>query len=599
VCVLNVLLRGQLQTWISQEKGVMLTLEGAWSPWFGYVRAKRMSLDYEDQSIVLRLRLDDLRTQVSLLPLARRYFKASNVVAKNAQIHLWPKDQLTSPPNQSVPEAGDWSVEIDAKNVTGGSLRVHRYRYMGKMEIEGGFTMIPKFELEVRPTVVHLKSGALFDDGTNWCTSYCQARAAGDVTLSVRTEAPRHRLFQGKYVVNQLERTSLSGRARFENLDFIAEAVPSMKLNGGAGDLEAELGLHQGALTSSTRLDYAMREPLTTGLVVRQLGVTGGLQHALLQARIEPRSDTDSTASLRVNADLTGASAETVDGTVARIESLRGWAQSRTVVLADLLEIESAALDVAGAELSDMEGLTSVLRARNIHTRATGELQGSLALAWQREQGYQGEFHAKAHPLRLALPIDPPAALAFGGEVGFSFEANSDISAGKIRDATLKVTSATVNRGEERATDFWARVDVPSATWQAGSARAKVFARLSDADLPLILLGVKKDIPGIVDALFSMSDLKLVIDAAVVDSDMGIQVERGDSDGVDVKGAYVKGIQSTQGAFLADLGVMKIGIALDNGKTRVTPFAGTDWLARNTPCAHGVPGKHAKLPFCH
>jgi hypothetical protein len=246
--------------------------------------------------------------------------------------------------------------------------------------------------------------------------------------------------------------------------------------------------------------------------------------------------------------------------------------------------LKSVSIQLSQLELVQFSPLGLWPASRQLAT-AEGKAQLSLSGSWDEEEGLVGDFTVNTHPIQTRIPIQPPATLAMAAELRGHVEASADLSSGSIRGLRLGITSATARRKEEKVGDWFATLRAPHFAWSSSGLNTRVVGLLSDADLPLMLMGVNKTIPDVIDTLFAMERVELDVRLASTASTLRLDIAKAATGDISIQGSYMKEQKISKGAFLASAGPIGVGVQLLNGVTQVKPLVGSKWLAANRPTA--------------
>ncbi len=591
--IVNVALRGWLQERLSEEPGLWVQTHGAWSFWPGQVVADRLELDYQDSSVILRLRLDKLSTRISLLALLRTHFAASDIVAENADVHVWPRSDIQNAPEADEHETDEsdsdegWSVAIDVHNVRGGSVKVHRYRYLGDVAISGGFTLIPGERLELRPSRLDLTEGDLFDDGSHWCASEdCGLRKLGQFDAHFVASAPAHELYAGKALHEQLAATKAQLQGTLLDLQFLEVWLPRLQLSGGAGQLHVNMEIDRGRWRGEPKLKYVLTEPLEVRDLQSPLSATAHVasyELSLVRLPNQPPFTQHEIHSAYLEPMFGFARGEPQNRAHASVHLVANHATDRLSELVALPDNVSA--QVREVSIPDAAALQALLPAEGA-LNVKGPVDARLSASWNRQGGLQGTVRATLSPVTFDLPLAPRARLSVATELEGAFSAQPDLTRGSLQNVSFKVTSASVWRSGESVKGWWAHFQIPRLQWEGWQLDATIHATLSNAELPLILLGVDQELPAAIVPVLSMPKTRLQLQLSAQGSGSAyIKIVKANSERVDLQGEYVRAPERRRGVFLATLGPIGAGIELSDGKTSVAPFVGNDWLKRHLPCS--------------
>jgi hypothetical protein len=249
----------------------------AFSPWPGRLQVNDLRIRDRGRASEWMIALDEGRAHVGLLDLLHRRFHPTHIRGKGLVIlvrsRLTPEEAtpgrlLVIPPipgfpapplrrpgqTASPPTGREWTIWLENVDVDGvREIWVDEYHYAGDATLTGGMLLHPGSRFEVFPASLEVRSGTLRVNEETLAVSVRASLAAVIHPYDLREES-------GDAALRFLTGT---GRAtgRIESIHFLnvmLNTPPALSLQGGTGDLSAELSLDQGS--GKGALDFSVKE---------------------------------------------------------------------------------------------------------------------------------------------------------------------------------------------------------------------------------------------------------------------------------------------------------------------------------------------------
>lgn len=284
----NVFLKTDLAHEVINRRPEKLRVDyaSARSPWPGRVVVEDFRIRGQTRKVQWEASADRLEGDIALMALVGKRFVASDVRGEGVVFRLRRRrdafEELEVPASQTPPVSGlenpperppeeiytlpedrrRWTVELrDWKLDDVGEIWIDQYRYRGRAEVEGGFTVRLKRTTRVRPTTLEFRGGNLVVG---------EETVAGGVegVLSIESDRFRHREVRGIETISRfdvgLEAIGNVRGVRFLNLYL--EALPWLVFEEGGGELEADLQVADGSFRPGSSLRFR-----PSALVLRML----------------------------------------------------------------------------------------------------------------------------------------------------------------------------------------------------------------------------------------------------------------------------------------------------------------------------------------
>lgn len=604
VVAANVILRTRLlRDWLGTDPAALrLDYASAWSPYPGRVLVRDLSLRFQDDNVQFLLELDRASIGIDLFALARRTFHVTELDAEGASFRLRhkvstsqgqegrlaaypPIEGFADPPvrapdaeETSADESDDlWEIRLEDVRANVRELWIMEYRYRGDGSISGSMMLRPKKELSVGDSVLVTRDGSLSigDD---------EVLLGSDTRLEARVDAYDVRAVHGAAVLRKLTaRAEMHGQttdiAPFGKV-YLSRAP--VTLAGGRGRFSASLRIDRGVVHPDTRIEW------TSDAVTVRAGGAHASGDLTAIGRIEPgrggptagQLDPAARPALVLELAAKRLRAATGDVVLARLEDAAATIATANTDLAGSFPFSSAKLDVASARASD---LASAVAALSSDVRvAGGSAEGSLHVSY-REGALDARSDVAWDGVRVESPKVGVAASGGAALVATSKDVRTGISFDGSR-VTLK--DAAVRIGDAREAGLAVAVEVRDGLVRTGGARglATTFdVSVAPGDRVLRLGAAVASLPRPLAEAPAGADARAAVRIHAGPRGLDVRVlEARDGDLVVHGRVERRPAARASGAFLFELGPVRVGVEIAGGETRVRPLASRAWLEERT-----------------
>lgn len=572
---------GGLGVLLARSTGVVKVDAGrSFSLWPGVVHLRQLHLEVSDSHVHLSLDVPRGRATISLAELLRRRFVARSVTGEHFVLRMRPRFRaLPEERRAALPPLTDpkrpaaqaetpylWPIRIAGVAATFDELWISELRYLGDARVQGGFYLIPQQQVSVDPADVVLQGGALH---------YGEQQRVLDVrSAALHAGLPETKVEELKQTWRERLTARIDLAARMVDLAFAGHLLQELDtLSGGQGDLRVRAAAEHGQWVGDFELDYASDH---VGYSFAGLRGSTSLVLAARAAAAAPGQAGAAAPLLPLELRLSQLSVEREQSRLVQLQDARVALQlTRQFPFALPRSVEVVLDELRLAELERLPGVLSPTRwsprgGRVPHARAE--------LDW-REGGYKGEAElafgdvsfdvgdwAVRHSGRLTLD-----GLRWPGP-GY-----------KVRLSALQLDLDPLSlQHPEMQIDSWRlrlRLDDVAVAPLEQRLEADFSASGDDARPVLSLLGVRKLPPGASDFL-AMPDLRVLGHVALSKGQQQLELERAESQTIDVRGRFVRRGSAQHAALLFKAMPLSLGVEVQPTGTSVQPFAGDAWLDR-------------------
>lgn len=533
----------------------------AWSVFPGIVHVSGLVITAQDRHLQWRLGIDDARSSIAVGQLAARLFHVTRVRARGitfALRHRLVEREATGPNLKGLPaiegfapvplqtigpedEIPDWRYRLFSvwlENVQGEEVRqvwIDRYRLEGAMKVAGAFYLKPIRQVLIAPAELTLAGSTLTFSGGR-----VAERIEGKLSLQLGPVDPRHagpdRFFRVLDVDARLR----------AHLDDLIEAR-------GSGDAALALALKSGRVDGDSALDVSLKDVSADDL--RAAGVEAHL-----------RADPDLEARLMVR-EASGK------GTSLASAQLRARGGTPNFVQPQLPSFIS--LDLAGGRIADARALAHRFLPAAKVEKGHGSFAAHLEGPPERMAGWARASIAGLRMRARDVDVDGDARVDALVRT-LDLRRGADLSGTRIEVSGARLVGADIDP------EWWAHILLPRARlrFEKVAFDADLTARCRDARPILGLYGHLKNLPGIVQGLFSMDGLAVRGSAAGGPGWFALRdlVARGD--GASVEAALRSDAQGQRGAALLNVHGISLALDLDGGGSSLHPFGPGDFFAQ-------------------
>lgn len=244
----------------------------AYSLWPGRVLVSGLSFRLQDSNVQLYFEMPQVKVKVDLFSLLQRKFKARYVQAaelkfflrfrkkpeeiKNVSLAALPQIpglSLEKGPDEPSPPSSSKPWKIELRNIAiqnAKEIWFEEFRYLGRVQIKGGFYLHPKTQVEVFPAELQFFEGNL----------QVENQSAGESLLGVvraEIEPFDPSRVPGLDIFNHTT-GEIDLRGSFGGLEFInyyLKNVPQVRLKGGAGNGDLQLKIKKGEFISPSHFE--------------------------------------------------------------------------------------------------------------------------------------------------------------------------------------------------------------------------------------------------------------------------------------------------------------------------------------------------------
>jgi len=568
---------------------LLVEYDSAWSPWPGEVRVRGFRIRSQGRAAQWMATADEISGRISLLRLAVKSFRASDVEAEGVVFRLrrrrdrfpdlpFPPEQvppipgLQNPPERPPPPPPKdrrwrWSVALaDVELSPVREIWVDRYRLEEDARVAGGFTLHMRESTRIHPCRLELSGGrVLVGDET--------AAAGLRGTLRLSSERFDHTEDKGLRALPFFQaELLLEGRvAGLDFLDAYLQELPWLRVAGGEAPFSAELRLDDGRLAPGSELAIEPRETVVEMLDYRARG----------RGRVEARVG---EAEARVQAVLADyeITRRGFEAPHVRGKGLAVTVATPEVTLPPSFEDGRVEVVIPSAEIPDLthyqaylpeaaglaiEGGRGTLEARFEARAKTGTGAGRLRLTGEdvevsyRGTGLAGDLDLETRFPRMEL-----------GERSFDLDGTR-----------LTVANGRVAGGEED--EPWsARIELPRGVLEPGREvflRTDVTAALSDARPVVAVFAEEHPLPAwVLEAL----DLGEVEDTARIEAGkerVAIEALEAEAEPLRLAGRLTLAAPSKKtGRLLLTYRDLAIGFDLEGGETDLKLLGAREWFEK-------------------
>jgi hypothetical protein len=533
----------------------------AWSIFPGSAHVRGLVITAQDRHLQWRLGIDEARTSIALGQLPARIFHATRVRARGitfALRHRLVEREATGPnlvglpaiegfppvPLQAVgpeDEIPDWRYRLFSvwlEDVQGEGVRqvwIDRYRLEGGMEVAGAFYLKPMRQVLIAPADLALTGSTLTFSGGRVAEGL-----EGKLRVQLGPMDPRHagpdRVFRA---------LDLQARLR-GRVDDLVDAR-------GVGGAALALNLKAGRVQEDSALDVSLKDVSA-----------GDFRAAQVEAHLRADPDLQARLSFR---DAAGAGS-TLDS--AQLQARGGTPDFAEPELPSFISV-----DLAGGRIADARALahrfapaakvekghgTFAAHLEGPPERMAGWARGSIVGLRMRARDVDVDGDARVEALVRTLDL----------------RRGADLSGTRIEVSGARLVGADIDP------EWWAHIRLPRAhlRFEKVAFDADMDARCRDARPILGLYGHLKDLPGIVQGLFSMDGLAVRGSASGGPGWLALRdlVARGD--GASIEAALRSDAQGQRGAALLNVHGISLALDLNGGGSSLHLFGPGDFFAQ-------------------
>lgn len=579
----NLVVRSDLiKSAVAGAEGFGLEYGRAYTLWPGHVHVEDFALRVEDYNVQFQVELDRAELDIALSELLFKKFHVTRLDAQGTSFRMRhklitvgadaervaaypPIEGFADPPYYvgvrppSFPDDDLWSVRIDNVTAHTDELWVLEHRFRGQATARGSFVVAPTRWVQVSAATLDIERGKL-ELGEHLVAASVKGRIRCDVPDMDVQATEGSQVFReiSSHIALELDGGKLdflrAYLARFGPLHY-----------SGKGAWHLDLRVQSGVVQEGSSVSL-----LAKPLVVSRgdLGVSGDVMLSLVR-----RDDAGPEGlALAFNApELLAHRSGPAKNDSPRLRGLRGSLSLRAADLAGEMRVGAGRLAAEELAIPDLGWL------RLARTQLGGSLRAKAQLQ-RDERGYLSG-HAELWATDAAFARDDVRLTgALASQVSL---APSKPAALALREARLELRAFQIRSGERHSQRFDATVQSPRLELRSGTTptlRGSLAASVSSTEalLPLFVGSVVRDVGAEALALRRLTgqaDLKLSPERVAL---RRISLQSGR---LRMRGHLEQRESQAAGAMLLSSGPLNVGVTLEDGTTRVSPFVGDDWLA--------------------
>ncbi|NVJ04637.1 hypothetical protein HUW63_05175 [Myxococcus sp. AM001] len=541
-----------------------LAWKRAWWLWpFGQLHLRDFTLTQQNQHQWWQVNLDTLEASVSLTALLRKRVDVKHIDGHGARFRIEPSFGIEKEPPPG-PDYRPWVIQL--ADVTVHEVReldFGRVRFVGDLDVQGSLDIKGRERVHVETPSIRVVSGAMeVDQQPVTRFERLEAKAALEVPFTDEKGWDLSRALSAQ-VTSQLELLPLDW------LNAHLGSDNAVSLSGGAGKVDLDLHLKDGALAEDSRIDVQGQT-----LNVRAGPIRARAPWALKASLTSERPDTR-----RGTATLTFAPVRVSgpEGTGAEIPEITLTVLARRVAEQSDWELEPD-LRVARSRPLDLRMLNPWL-ARTIEIDS-----GSMTV--------QSRERAKSAKARDSLRLSVDSDLVSGrmGNVKVLLRAEADVDARNLSwdSKSLSLTGTTL-----RLTNVSTNGPVPIRAWSGvftlPQARlslsptvlsARFASKLTDTQPVAALLTSAKNLPRFVTSLLNIRDVSVTGQVQIDEDGLQLRELKADGEGFSLRGHLDLAQGELKGALLATLGALTGGIEFKPGGQDLHLLNAKQWFAK-------------------
>jgi hypothetical protein len=559
------------------EPRLIIDVGQSFSPWPGRVEARNFSLDYGDSNLHIVVRIPHGSFDVDLPALAKKRFVAKNLRTAGAMVHIRPNFEKYRPERRrALPPLEDkarhrgpppnldalWGVELSSVDAELQEIWVSEVRYLGQVQLRGGFEYQPLKRIEVFPSELE------FDGGT---ANFGESDTAledvqGTLQLSlVGTDLPAKLL--------RIIDSSANLNADVKSVEFLGTLFPELRgIRGGAGPLSVVAKVSGGKLHDKATARYSPKD----------VTIDRGDRSVTLRADFSLDAP-EKSSHFCARAVSSDAEFFLDEKRVARLESseLRGDFR-RTLDNPRLMKGSVTVERFIANDVRLFERLDLLPKHLGL---SGGPVTGKLVLDADDDDI---DAAATIDLESIAMQLSPFRSHASGHAAGHWHAARSSPHEGTLKNAALSLRSIQLESKGRRVDDWRLDITVPELEVKSKPlrVRGKFTASTPDAKPPIVVSGevpwpFDKFIPSPAVAVNGTVDIRKHTQIFAVD-----RTHRGE---VGVSGLVKTTPLGTNAAFYVRTRLLDIGIRARPDGTDLTLAGSDEWLEQEVRGILGMP----------
>jgi hypothetical protein len=574
------LLGGGLGWGITKYSGVVrLDTGSSFCLWPGVVYLRNLHLEVIDSNVHLEIEVQSGRANITLVNLLSKRFSTTAVRGEGFVLRIRPKfSQLAEARSAALPPLSDppesegappdpaelWHIDLQGVDAHFAELWVSEFRYRGSAHVRGGFELEPLVRLRIADSAVQLAGGDLHYGA--------EQRIASVEKLALGAELADTAVPELGQRWHENLSTSIDAQGKLKGIGFLEALLPSAQgLAGGEGKFNVRAAARAGRWVDALRFDYdtpalvyehdlwRAQAPLALAAHAEGVDPVVALRATVGQVTTDKKAERQRVAVERVE----------VTGSVTR-DLLAPRARRVAIDLQDLA-VESVALLASFGALP--EGATP----------QSGSIDARARLKW-REDRLIGGADVEMRAVRFKYG---DWSFHEHGQValeGLEWKGEPDAPV-RLRHAGLAFRDVRMSGPDTEIRSWDLRLDCQEVVVSPAPAalRASFVAASDDAKPALALLGIT-ELPPAVDEFLSMPNLRVSGQLKLAPNRQRIEIERAESETIDVKGLFVRVNRENHAAVLFKAKPLSLGIVARPGDSGIRLFASEAWL--NSELAH-------------
>ena len=572
--LVNVALLGGVLGWsITKYSGVVrLGTGSSFCLLPGVVHLRNLHLEVIDSNVHLELEVRSGRANITLLNLLSKQFSTTAVRGEGFVVRLRPKfSQLSEarsvalPPLSDPPQSGGeppdpaelWHIDLQGVDADFDELWVSELRYQGPAHVRGGFELEPLVRLRIADSAVQLAGGELHYGA--------EQRVAHLEKLALHAQLANTPVPELGQRWHENLAFGIDTQGKLVGIGFLKALLPSAHgLAGGEGNFSLQAAARGGLWVDALRFEYdtpalvyeheawRVQAPLALGAKAEGADPVLALRVALGQVEID-------------KGERQRAGVERAEVTAEVTRDIPFPRPRRAAFSVEDVAVESAALLAAFDALPEDA------------TPQSGSIDANARLEWQQDR-LVGSADVEMRAVRFES--GDWSFHEHGRVVLDDLEWKGELDAPvRARHAGLTFRKVRMSGPDTEIRSWDLRIDCQEVVVSPVPAalRASFVATSDDAKPALALLGITKLPPG-VDEFLSMPNLRVSGKLKLTPNRKQLEIERAESETIDVKGRFVRMDQENHAAFLFKAKPLSLGVTARPGNSGVRLFASEAWF---------------------
>ncbi len=583
VVILNALIAsGRLSALLRDaEPRLIVDVGSSYSVWPGRVEARNLSIDYGDGNLHITVKAPHGSFDVDLLALAKKRFVAKNVTGTGYVVHIRPnfeeyrpERRQALPPLADAPRGGPppdldalWGVELSNVSAELDEIWVSELRYLGKVQLRGGFFYQPLRHLEIFPSELSLDGGtASFGE----CEPVLEGTRGMLRASLVGTElpAPLLRLVEG----------SADLKTNVKSLRFLGTLFPELHgIRGGAGPLTVNAQVSGGKLHQKATARYYPKD------VTIDRGDRAVTLHADFSLDAPEKSQTFAARAVSPHAEFFLDKKR-----VAQVEraELRGNFR-RTL---DHPRLVKGSVEIERFVATDVELFERINLVPKHLGLSGGTVAGKLVLDADDDDI---DASVTVDLDGVAMQVAPFRGRTSGHASGHWHADRGTPLEGTLKNASLSLRDIELTSQDRKVSDWRLDVTVPELAVKGKPLHVtgKFTASTPDAKPPILVSGA---VPTLLEKLIPSPAVAVNGTADIRETTQTIAIDRTSKGDVRVSGIVKTTQRGTDAAFYVQTRLLDLGIIARPSGTEMTLLGSDAWLEKEARAILGSPAPERK-----